>query len=50
LLNVLISFWEVNLRQLKLEFAKDSKSEEAYIVVDVTSTELFTTATEGVKA
>jgi hypothetical protein len=35
---------------LKLEFAKDSKSGTAYIVVDGTSTELFTAATEGVKA
>jgi len=49
-LNVLISFWEVNLRQLKLEFTKDSKSETTYIVVDGASTELFTTTTEGVKA
>ena len=30
--NVLISFWEVNLRQLKLEVAKDSKSGTAYIL------------------
>jgi len=43
LLNVLISFWEVNLRQLKLDFAKDSKSGKA----DGTSTELFTTAMKG---
>jgi hypothetical protein len=36
---------------LKLEFAKDSKSGKAYIVVvDGTSTELFTTTTEGMKA
>jgi hypothetical protein len=47
LLNVLISFWEVNLRQLKLEFSKDSKSGNAYIVVDGTSTELFTTTMKG---
>jgi hypothetical protein len=41
---------EVNLRQLKLEFAKYSKSGKAYLVVDGTSAELFTTATEVVKA
>jgi len=35
---------------LKLEFAKDSKSGTAYIVVDGTSTELFTATTEGMKA
>jgi hypothetical protein len=34
---------------LKLEFATDSMSGTAYIVVDGTSTELFTTTTEGVK-
>jgi len=48
--NVLISFWEVNLRQLKLEFVKDSKSGAIYVVVDGANAELFTTTTEGVKA
>jgi len=35
---------------LKLEFVKDSKSGTAYIVVEGTSTELYKTTTEGVKA
>jgi hypothetical protein len=47
---VLISFWGVNLRQLKLELAKENKRGKACTVVAWRSAELFTNKSERVEA